>query len=119
MSDVGEGETGGDVARLGRLGKLLGEDCPGYKITFDMNEQFRDVEGVKAFWGACLEDAAAADLLSDRHLLFVEQPLHRDVARGLAALRVEGGAVGVGSVSAASFGCGIGWSDGMGEAGMP
>jgi hypothetical protein len=75
----------GDVARdqervrevADVIGRLCGDD---YAFTLDGNENFKAVEPFHAFWAGLSEDARLGAFL--RHLLFVEQPLHRGVALG-------------------------------------
>ena len=74
----GHAET--DLERLRQLAGLLERESPAYRYTLDGNEQFRDLEGFRELWEALRADESLASFLSPDHLLFVEQPLHRDVA---------------------------------------
>jgi hypothetical protein len=76
-------KVGGDVntdrERL-RCVKTILETCapPNYAFSLDGNEQFHTLDAFRTFWEALTRDPALAQLLP--HLLFVEQPLHRNVA---------------------------------------
>ena len=72
------GDPDRDTDRLLQIARLLEATTPDYAFTLDANEQYQDVEPFRALWQALTENAALAPFL--RHLLFVEQPLHRDVA---------------------------------------
>jgi hypothetical protein len=72
----GDGER--DGARLRQIAAVLGAEAPAYVFTLDGNEQFHDVEHFRTAWRALHADPALRDMLE--RLLFVEQPLHRDVA---------------------------------------
>ncbi|HZO89862.1 MAG TPA: hypothetical protein VFB38_16150 [Chthonomonadaceae bacterium] len=73
------GDLEKDRARLQRIASLLDSQAvPNYAFTLDGNEQYHAVEPFQALWRALIHDAALAPFLS--HLLFVEQPLHRDIA---------------------------------------
>lgn len=68
-----------DLDRLEQIARILQRDAnPEYKFSLDGNEQFKSLEDFRAFW----ETVERADSLKEflKHLLFVEQPLHRDVA---------------------------------------
>jgi hypothetical protein len=54
-----------------------------YAFTLDGNENFKEVEPFRQFWAELIADRALAGFL--RHLIFVEQPLHRAVAMDPAA----------------------------------
>ena len=69
-----------DVPRLERLAELFGRQVPGYRITLDGNEQFRSLAQFREHWDSYLQRPALRQLLSREHLIFVEQPLHRDDA---------------------------------------
>jgi hypothetical protein len=68
-----------DRERLGRVAQVLAEYAPAdYAFSLDGNEQFHAVADFRTFWD---ELCRAAELRRFfEHLLFVEQPLHRDVA---------------------------------------
>lgn len=85
------GQPDRDRDRLRSLAGLLGRLVPGHRYTLDGNEQFHTLATFREHWEAHLADPALAEFLSPKHLLFVEQPVHRDhalddgVARDLAA----------------------------------
>ncbi len=73
------GDPEQDRERLQRIASLLhSEAAPDYAFTLDGNEQYHAVEPFQAFWRSLANDTSLTPFLS--HLLFVEQPLHRDVA---------------------------------------
>ncbi|MDE0838636.1 MAG: hypothetical protein OSB41_06225, partial [Kiritimatiellae bacterium] len=73
------GDLEKDVARLRELQAVFVRCAsPDYKLTLDGNEQFSDIAAFTKHWKVYHEDEAIRDLLN--HLLFVEQPLHRDRA---------------------------------------
>jgi hypothetical protein len=72
------GDTGNDVPRLRRVATVIAANTAEYAFTLDLNEQYHTVDAVQRTWHALRDDAALASFLP--HLLFVEQPLHRDVA---------------------------------------
>ncbi len=67
--------SGDKDADLARLRELAGRLPAKFAFTLDGNEQYRSLDAFRAFW-------EAAQPLKEflRHLIFVEQPLHRDVA---------------------------------------
>ena len=67
-----------DVARLKQLAALLKAECPEYAFTLDGNENFRDLAPFRLLWESLTADDSLTDFLTK--LIFVEQPLHRDVA---------------------------------------
>ena len=70
-----------DVARLRELQGVFARCAKGgYKMTLDGNEQFADIATFAEHWKVYQEDEVIRELLS--HVLFVEQPLHRDRALG-------------------------------------
>jgi len=72
------GDVAGDRARLAAIAQLLEERGIDYRFTLDGNEQYRSVADFRALWEGLIADPALAPFL--QRLLFVEQPLHRDVA---------------------------------------
>lgn len=80
-----------DVSRLKRLAALFTEKVPGYRYTLDGNEQYRTVTQFREHWEAYRAEPNLEDFLSPEHLIFVEQPMHRDdalldeVREGIAA----------------------------------
>jgi hypothetical protein len=79
------GDIAGDLARLRQIAAVLDREAPGYWFTLDGNEQFHDVADFRNLWQALQSDPALVPLM--RRLLFVEQPLHRDVALSPATAR--------------------------------
>ena len=72
------GDVAADLARLRDVAALLTQLAPGCRFTLDGNEQYETFEAFLDFWDALARDAALAAFLPG--LLFIEQPLHRDVA---------------------------------------
>lgn len=85
------GELETDLERLKALEKLFSAYVPHYHYTLDGNEQFKSIEAFHEFWIQCSSDPELTEFLSPGHLLFIEQPLHRDealadhVATGIAS----------------------------------
>ena len=70
------------VDRLRAIATVLrGRGGTGQRFTLDGNEFFTEVEAFRALWERLHADATIGRWL-DEGLLFVEQPLHRDVALG-------------------------------------
>lgn len=68
-----------DIDRLGRIAAVLARLAPpDYAFSLDGNENFRSAADFRAFWAGVAAHPALRDFLG--HLLFVEQPLHRDAA---------------------------------------
>jgi hypothetical protein len=63
-----------DLERLTRVAATLGE-LHGYAVTLDGNEQFGDVESVRALWRSMRARRALARLVAS--VLYIEQPLSR------------------------------------------
>ena len=72
------GDGAADRARLTRIARLLEERGMDYAFTLDGNEQYCSVTDFRGLWEGLSADPALAHFL--RRLIFVEQPLHRDVA---------------------------------------
>ena len=73
------GDKTTDIERLKQIAVVLNDNAPSdFAFTLDGNEQYKSVEQFKEMWLAITSDPDLAPLLSK--LLFVEQPLHRDVA---------------------------------------
>ncbi|WP_038956794.1 hypothetical protein [Bradyrhizobium japonicum] len=73
------GDFAADAARLTRIGKeldTLGRDC---KVTLDANEQYADLSALHALTDRLDHDAALRPIAS--RLLYVEQPMPRDMTR--------------------------------------
>lgn len=73
------GETERDRARLERMTAVLGQECAGnYAFSLDGNESFHDVTSFADYYRGLLRVPALRSLWP--HLMYVEQPWHRDVA---------------------------------------
>jgi L-alanine-DL-glutamate epimerase-like enolase superfamily enzyme len=73
------GAVESDVERLRRLAEVIESHAPAdYAFSLDGNEQFRTLADFRAFWDTLGRQPALRRFFA--HLLFVEQPLHRDVA---------------------------------------
>lgn len=74
-------DTEKNIDRLTVIASLLERDAPpDYQCTLDGNESYRSIEYFLDFWNRLIRTKALEPWLD--HLLFVEQPLHRDVALG-------------------------------------
>ena len=69
-----------DIPRLHAVAEVLETASPGFRFTLDGNEQYGDVATLREHWEAYQGEAALRALFNGGRLLFVEQPLHRDVA---------------------------------------
>lgn len=68
-----------DIERLKQLADVLDAHCKGdYAFTLDFNEFFQEAAPFRDEWLQIEQEPTLKKLLS--HLLFIEQPLHRDVA---------------------------------------
>ena len=74
------GDLQTDLARLRAIAALLEEKVPAYQFTLDGNEQYPTIGAFREHWEQFLADPALAVFLGEEHLLFVEQPIHRDHA---------------------------------------
>lgn len=74
------GDAEKDAARLERVCETIAANLPtlDWACTIDGNESYRTLESFRAFWDAATASKSLKPYL-DRNLLFVEQPLHRDV----------------------------------------
>ncbi len=73
------GSLEGDLERLERIAAVLHEHAPAdFAFSLDGNEQFKSLEDFRTFWEAARERDSLRTFLD--HLIFIEQPLHRDVA---------------------------------------
>lgn len=68
------GDVARDVRRLRDIAAVLGA-APGVAFTLDGNESYRELDAFRAFWVAVKDEPFVK-----AGMLFVEQPLHRDVA---------------------------------------
>ncbi|MFT5467193.1 MAG: hypothetical protein ACI8UO_002297 [Verrucomicrobiales bacterium] len=69
-----------DRERLQTIHKILKKGTPAFRFTLDGNEQFQTPSEFSEYWGAISEDSTLRDFLSGNHLIFIEQPIHRDRA---------------------------------------
>jgi hypothetical protein len=68
-----------DRERLRRIAAVTDAHAPiDYAFTLDGNEQFREVSAFQQYWSELTRTSGLASFFE--HLLFVEQPFHRDVA---------------------------------------
>jgi len=73
------GDLEADRGRLRELTDLFSGEAPeDYQVTIDGNEQYRNIEEFRDHFEAHRADPEIAPLFD--HLLFVEQPIHRDHA---------------------------------------
>ena len=73
------GDLEKDTPRLWRLADIFEHHAPpDYRFTLDGNEQYRTIRDFRDHWDAHRADPQLSKFFE--HLLFVEQPLHRDVA---------------------------------------
>ncbi|CUU20551.1 hypothetical protein ABIB94_000757 [Bradyrhizobium sp. JR7.2] len=73
------GDFAADAARLTRIGKELDTLGRDYKVTLDANEQYADLSALHALTDRLDHDAALRSIAS--RLLYVEQPMPRDITR--------------------------------------
>lgn len=76
------GDLPHDIARLRQLSAVLGS-AGRYAFTLDGNEHYQSIGAFADAWRALNAGQSLRELME--HLLFVEQPLHRDVALGAGA----------------------------------
>jgi hypothetical protein len=75
-----------DRHRLGRIAEVIeAEAGPDFAFTLDGNEQFHAADEFQNFWQELRRTPGLQDFW--QHLLFVEQPLHRDVALKPGAMK--------------------------------
>lgn len=75
------GDSEADMDRLHRIGAVLAKlAVPDYGFTLDGNEQFTSVDNFRAFWQNFVQAKDETVRTMVRHLLFVEQPFHRNIA---------------------------------------
>lgn len=84
------GDPQGDAARLTRIGSELGKLAHDFKVTLDANEQYADLAALSALVDRLDRDAALRSIAT--RLLYIEQPMPRDVTRQspLGSLAVRG-----------------------------
>jgi hypothetical protein len=73
------GDPEADAARLTRIGCELTRLACDYRVTVDANEQYADLSALGALMDRLDRDAALAPIATK--LLYVEQPMPRDVTR--------------------------------------
>ncbi len=78
------GDLDTDLPRLKSVAALLAEKVPDYRFTLDGNEQYPTVSAFREHWQHFMTDPELAVFLGGAHLMFVEQPIHRDHALGEA-----------------------------------
>ena len=74
------GNLESDLLRLKNIAQMLGQLVPEFKFTLDGNEQYPNVMAFREHWEQFVKDPILESFLGDSHLLFVEQPIHRDFA---------------------------------------
>ncbi len=72
------GHVAADMARIRAIANVLQEHPRRFPFTLDGNEQYQSFADFREFWTALAQDGELAGFLQS--LLFIEQPLHRDVA---------------------------------------
>jgi hypothetical protein len=73
------GDLNTDLERLRSIAAVIEQQAPGdYAFSLDGNEQFKSVEEFREHWTNLVKDTVLASFFN--HLLFVEQPFHRDIA---------------------------------------
>jgi hypothetical protein len=80
------GDVDADLERLTQIASVLDRDAGDYRVTFDGNEQYDDVEGITELWRRMRETPPLRRLVEA--VLYIEQPIKRSVAlsRSVAAL---------------------------------
>jgi len=74
------GKIDKDTQRLTSIARCLKKHAPAqFSLSLDGNEQYKDMTSFKTFYTQFVGHADIRELL-ENHLMFVEQPLHRDVA---------------------------------------
>ena len=72
------GDVAADLDRLSRIASVLDAGAGDYRVTFDGNEQYDDVEGIVELWRKVEETPALARMV--KATLFIEQPIKRAMA---------------------------------------
>lgn len=73
------GDASRDVERVRQCAEVIERWTGGdYAYTLDGNENFKEVDPLRAFWATLSAEPSLKRFLT--RLIFVEQPLHRDVA---------------------------------------
>jgi hypothetical protein len=74
------GDLPQDIERLSRIFLVIQQHAPPhFAFSLDGNEQFQSLAEFRAFWEALTRHLALREFW-EKHLLFVEQPLHRETA---------------------------------------
>jgi hypothetical protein len=69
------GDVEADLDRLSRIASVLDSGAGDYRVTFDGNEQYDDVDGIVELWRKVEETPALARIV--KATLFIEQPIKR------------------------------------------
>ena len=73
------GDLDVDLERLRSVAATIGQHAPDdYAFSLDGNEQFKSVDAFREHWAHIAGETKLAPFFE--HLLFVEQPFHRDIA---------------------------------------
>jgi hypothetical protein len=73
------GDFESDIGRVSRIAEIfIDHATPDFAFTMDGNEQFRTLESFRSYWERLTVVVELQSLF--KHLLFVEQPFHRDIA---------------------------------------
>jgi L-alanine-DL-glutamate epimerase-like enolase superfamily enzyme len=72
------GNVAADLDRLTRIAAVLDKGAGDYRVTFDGNEQYDDVDGIVELWRKVEEAPALANMV--KRTLFIEQPIKRQSA---------------------------------------
>lgn len=72
------GNVKADVERLGAIAGVLDRIAQPYHASLDGNEQYEDIEGVRALWSAIKAEPQLKRLAAS--IVFIEQPIKRQTA---------------------------------------
>jgi len=72
------GNVAADLERLTKIASVLDKGAGDYRVTFDGNEQYDDVDGILELWRKVEEAPALANMV--KRTLFIEQPIKRQSA---------------------------------------
>jgi hypothetical protein len=80
------GDVKADLDRLSRIAAVLDAGAGDYRVTFDGNEQYDDVDGIVELWRKVEETPVLARMV--KATLFIEQPIKRAnaLSRSITAL---------------------------------
>lgn len=73
------GDIAADLDRLRHIAAVVLANTRDYQLTLDGNESYRSVADFRTLWEGLMADPAMGAFVQSG-LIFVEQPLHRDVA---------------------------------------